>query len=43
MASDKMLARKDKVVGENNDSILYLYKKNKITFLHGRGLFAGLS
>src|SRR5207302_10412254 len=37
----KMLARKDKVVGQNNDGILYLFKKNKITFLHGRGSFAG--
>src|SRR5438034_9169695 len=37
----KMLARKDKVVAQNNDGILYLFKKNKITFLHGRGSFAG--
>jgi dihydrolipoamide dehydrogenase len=37
----RMLARKDKVVGQNNDGILYLFKKNKITFLHGRGSFAG--
>src|SRR5207249_1536386 len=37
----KMLARKDKVVAQNNDGILYLFKKNKITFLHGRGAFAG--
>jgi dihydrolipoamide dehydrogenase len=37
----KMLARKDKVVGQNNDGILYLFKKNKITFLHGRGSFVG--
>src|SRR5437016_10081228 len=37
----KMLARKDKVVGQNNDGILYLFRKNKITFLHGRGSFAG--
>src|SRR5690348_3330257 len=36
-----MLARKDKVVNQNNDGILYLFKKNKITFLHGRGSFAG--
>ena len=33
----KMLARKDKVVAQNNDGILYLFKKHKITFLHGRG------
>ncbi len=37
----KMLARKDKVVAQNNDGILYLFKKHKITFLHGRGSFVG--
>jgi dihydrolipoamide dehydrogenase len=37
----KMLARKEKVVGQNNDGILYLFKKNKISFFHGRGSFAG--
>jgi dihydrolipoamide dehydrogenase len=37
----RMLARKDKVVGQNNDGILYLFKKNKVKFLHGRGAFAG--
>ena len=37
----KMLARKDKVVGQNNDGIQYLFKKNGITFFHGRGAFAG--
>src|SRR5438046_5105540 len=37
----KMLARKNKVVGQNNDGILYLFKKNKITFFHGLGAFAG--
>jgi dihydrolipoamide dehydrogenase len=36
-----MLRRKDKVVKQNNDGILYLFKKNKITFFHGRGSFAG--
>ena len=35
----KMLARKDKVVKQNNDGILYLFKKNKVTFFHGRGSF----
>jgi dihydrolipoamide dehydrogenase len=35
----KMLARKDVVVKQNNDGILYLFKKNKVTFLHGRGSF----
>jgi dihydrolipoyl dehydrogenase len=37
----KMLARKEKVVAQNNDGILYLFKKNKIAFLHGKGSFAG--
>ena len=36
----KMLARKDTVVKQNNDGILYLFKKNKVTFFHGRGAFA---
>ena len=35
----KMLARKDKVVAQNNDGIAYLFKKNKIAFFHGRGAF----
>jgi len=33
----KMLQRKDAVVQQNNDGILYLFKKNKVTFFHGRG------
>src|SRR5512147_1711691 len=37
----KMIARKEKVVAQNNDGILYLFKKNKVTFFHGRGSFAG--
>ena len=37
----RMLARKEKVVKQNNDGILYLFKKNKVTFFHGRGSFAG--
>jgi dihydrolipoamide dehydrogenase len=36
----QMIARKDTVVKQNNDGILYLFKKNKITFFHGRGEFA---
>ena len=36
----KMIARKDNVVKQNNDGILYLFKKNKVTFFHGRGSFA---
>jgi len=35
----KMLARKNSVVKQNNDGILYLFKKNKITFFHGRASF----
>jgi dihydrolipoamide dehydrogenase len=35
----KMLKRKDGVVKQNNDGIVYLLKKNKITFFHGRGSF----
>ncbi|MFY9317506.1 MAG: dihydrolipoyl dehydrogenase [Burkholderiales bacterium] len=34
-----MLGRKDKVVKQNNDGIVYLFKKNKVTFFHGRGSF----
>src|SRR4029453_2104039 len=37
----KMLARKERVVAQNNDGILYLFKKNKIAFFHGIGSFAG--
>ena len=37
----RMLARKDRVVAQNNDGILFLFKKNKVTFFHGRGSFAG--
>jgi dihydrolipoamide dehydrogenase len=39
----QMLKRKDKVVRQNNDGILYLFKKNKVTFFHGRGSFAAKS
>ncbi len=35
----KMLGRKDTVVKQNNDGILYLFKKNKVAFFHGRGAF----
>src|SRR6202166_363872 len=37
---EQMLARKDAIVKQNNDGILYLFKKNKVTFFHGRGAFA---
>jgi dihydrolipoamide dehydrogenase len=35
----KMHGRKNTVVKQNNDGILYLFKKNKVTFFHGRGSF----
>ncbi len=37
----KMLARKEKVVAQNNDGILFLFKKNKVTYYNGTGAFAG--
>ena len=37
----QMLARKEKVVRQNNEGILYLFRKNKVTFYNGRGSFAG--
>ena len=40
---EKMLARKDKVVSQNNEGILFLFRKNKIGFFHGLGSFAGRS
>jgi dihydrolipoamide dehydrogenase len=39
----RLLARKDAVVKQNNDGILYLFKKNKVTFVHGTGSFVGRS
>ncbi|HEX2604474.1 MAG TPA: FAD-dependent oxidoreductase, partial [Oxalicibacterium sp.] len=36
----QMQTRKEGVVKQNNDGILYLFKKNKVTFFHGRGSFA---
>ena len=39
----QMLKRKDKVVKSSNDGILYLFKKNKVTFFHGRGSFGASS
>ena len=35
----RMLARKDAVVRQNNEGIQYLFKKNKVTFVHGRASF----
>jgi len=40
MDAAKMVARKDAVVKQNNDGILYLFKKNKVSFFHGRASFA---
>ena len=37
----QMQKRKDKVVRQNNDGIVYLFKKSKVTFFHGRAGFAG--
>ena len=38
---ETMIGRKNNVVKQNNDGILYLFKKNKITFFHGKGAFNG--
>lgn len=38
---DTLIGRKNSVVKQNNDGILYLFKKNKVTFFHGMGAFAG--
>jgi dihydrolipoamide dehydrogenase len=35
----KMLGRKNTIVKQNNDGILYLFKKNKVSFFHGFGSF----
>ncbi|MES2740539.1 MAG: dihydrolipoyl dehydrogenase [Pseudomonadota bacterium] len=37
----QMLKRKETVVKQNNDGILFLFKKNKVSFFHGRASFAG--
>ncbi|NDC61066.1 MAG: dihydrolipoyl dehydrogenase [Betaproteobacteria bacterium] len=39
----QMLKRKDSVVKQNNEGILFLFKKNKVTFFHGHGSFASKS
>jgi dihydrolipoamide dehydrogenase len=36
---DKLVGRKDVVVKQNNEGILYLFKKNKVSFFHGFGSF----
>ena len=38
---DTLIGRKNTVVKQNNDGILYLFKKNKVTFFHGKGAFSG--
>jgi dihydrolipoamide dehydrogenase len=37
----KMVGRKDGIVKATNEGILYLFKKNKVNFFHGRGSFVG--
>ena len=37
----QMQTRKEKVVRQNNEGILYLFKKNKIAFFNGMGRFTG--
>ena len=37
----RMQVRKEKVVAQNNDGILYLFKKNRIAFFSGLGSFSG--
>ncbi|HLS43769.1 MAG TPA: dihydrolipoyl dehydrogenase [Paenalcaligenes sp.] len=36
---DKLLGRKDGIVKQNNQGILYLLKKNKVSFFHGKASF----
>lgn len=36
---DTLLGRKDTVVTQNNEGILFLFKKNKVSFFHGAGSF----
>ena len=37
----RMQARKEQVVAQNNDGIVFLFKKNKVAFFNGGGSFAG--
>jgi len=37
----RMLARKSKVVRQNNEGILYLFRKNGVSFIHGSARFEG--
>ncbi|MFA7438153.1 dihydrolipoyl dehydrogenase [Castellaniella sp.] len=34
---EKLVGRKDTVVKQNNEGILFLFKKNKVSFFHGQG------
>ena len=43
MDAATMVARKDAVVQQNNEGLLYLFKKNKIRFFHGKGAFSKAS
>ncbi len=36
----KLLARKDSVVKQNNDGLVYLFKNHQVAFFHGKGSFA---
>src|SRR5262245_2430623 len=36
----QMLKRKEKIIKASNDGIQYLFKKNKVTFFHGRASFS---
>ena len=36
----KLIGRKDTVVRQNNEGILFLFKKNKVSFFHGTGSLA---
>ena len=36
-----MQQRRAKIVQQNNEGILYLFKKNKVTFVHGTARLAG--
>jgi len=38
---ERMQSRKQTVVRQNNEGIAYLFKKNKVTFIHGRAAFQG--
>jgi len=39
----QMMKRKDQVVKASNDGVMYLFKKNKVTFFHGKGAFVSPS